>query len=94
MQDISVEGKLLETMEEVNCEEVSNTEDIIYFTGEDEKIVEEDGKEDFYLIDDIHDISLVLNSFGMAIHSVDMKENILYIYTNLFLSYLIQIKIF
>ncbi len=78
----SQEGVYLELKEETDCEAFADSEDIIYFIGESTQIVLEEGKEYFYLADDINDISKILNEFDINILTVNTNGNILEISTN------------
>lgn len=76
----SKEGVLLETNEEVECDELASLEKSIYFTGDENQIVNENGKETFYLSDNIYDLSKILKNFGMSISSVSMESSVISVY--------------
>jgi cell division septal protein FtsQ len=78
----SQEGNLLETREETECENLTEEDGIIYFTGESTQVVEEEGEEYFYLTDDIYNIEKILNEYDVSIVSAELEENILNVSTD------------
>ena len=75
------EGILLETKEDIECEPYAKENELIYFSGEKTTIVQENGSGNFYLSDEILDVSKVLKEFDITILSVTMKGNVLNIST-------------
>ena len=73
----SKEGIFLEYKKETDCETLATEEKAIYFTGGFGKIVEEDEKEYFYLADDLHDISKILDKFNIDIVSASIDQSVL-----------------
>jgi len=78
----SLEGRLLEIQEEIDCESFSQERKLIYFIGATTLVVVENGRETFYLTDNIGKVSKILEQFNIEITSVDMDDNILNISTN------------
>ena len=78
----SKEGILLEVIEEIDCQLFAQEKEVIYLTGGTTLIVEDNGKENLYLADNVVDISKVLDQFSIKIISIEMESNILNITTN------------
>lgn len=77
----SEEGVLLEIKEEIDCEELSSEEEIIYFIGKSTQVIKEENNEYFYMADNIKDISMVLNKFDIKIKTILMSSNVFNITT-------------